>query len=360
MSLLSSLVVLLVNAPTLPAGECIPPASSMVFPETRVEILDVAGATLQTGLSEADLDKTLAKQGAAMGHGVLVVAVPGQKGRFEAIELQPSTPVHLVSYAGDKNPDKAAPKGEHKLTGEIVPDGQGFTVNITEQVVADGKVVAHETRSHWIERRDGRLQVMAALRCGLGERSEIPAPRWKVGERVDVVGCGGDIWFPRTMLEGCAVGVGGGPKRASEYVDLSNELEFGDLPMHRARILRLGLGTSGATIPSKAASYPSLWSHYGMALMDALKKGEAVSTWEIINAYENAMAADLTDFAKGYAGRLLGDAYVAMAERAQSPSDKKATLEKAITAFGRSLKLQKDRGTAERLAAAKKMLESVR
>jgi len=232
MSLLSSLVVLLVNSPGLPAGECVPQSSTMVFPETRVEVLDTNGAATLTGMSEAEFERALAKNGAVFGAGPkLIFAVTGQKGRFEAVELQGDDPVHLLSYAGEANPaDAAGPKGERqgerKVSYEVIAAGDGMTVNVSEQVVAGQAVVAHETRSHWVERRDGKLRVMAALRCGLGERGEVPAPRWSVGERVDIKGCGGDIWFPRAQLDGCAVGEGDGPRRASEYVDLANHVDF--------------------------------------------------------------------------------------------------------------------------------------
>ncbi len=364
MSLLSSLVVMLVNSPGLPVGECVPPSSTMVFPETRVEVLDTNGAATLTGMSEAELERALAKNGAVFGAGPkLIFAMSGQKGRFEAVELQADDPVHLLSYAGAANPaDASAPKGERKTSYEVIAAGDGFTVNVSEQVVAGQTVVAHETRSHWVERRDGKLRLMAALRCGLGERGEIPAPRWSVGERVDIKGCGGDIWFPRAQLEGCAVGEGGGARRASEYVDLANHVDFYDNPMHQARILRLALGTAGARTADEAKKHTGMWWHYGKALLGALKKGEPIDTWEVTNAFENAIASEILGIGRGYAAQLLGDTYVVMADKAgaDAKAQKKGALELAVKSYERSQKLHKDKGTQEKLAEAKKQLKALR
>lgn len=366
MSLLSSLVALLVGTPGLPVGECVP-ASPLVFPETRAEGIDLAVAMQLARMSRVELEGLLAKQGAVLVAGPrLIVAASGQAvpagkpdgNRFEVIELEGEVPIHLISYAGARNPADAA-TGERKSSHEIIASGDGLTVNLSEQVVIGEKVVAHETRSHWVSRREGKALLVAAVRCTLGRDGQVPAPRWTVGAtRVEVTGCGGEVAVRRDQLDGCAVAPGS--RRAMAYLDLAVDVAFYDDPMQQARILRLALAASGARTAESARRLPSVWSLYGKALLRALRAGGTGSQWEITNAFENAIASEVTDLGKGYAARLLGDAYAVFAGEADGLADKRRNLEAAVAAYERSQGLDAREATVAALQEAKTKLAALR
>lgn len=359
------LFALLLSAPGLPAKDCVPDSRRVSFPESRAEVVDGAAAARLAGLPKAELDKVLAARGVFVAKGdKAILAAPRETDRYEVLTLAPELAIsELVFGNRSSDADSLLPPSERKEGHEVIEVPQGHIVNLYVRHLDGAELVAGEARSHWIARRGSRARVMAVARCEVsGPEAGVLEPRWAFGPTVEISGCDGVERVLADQLEGCALESGDGARRAQAYVDVANEPENYDKLGRQIQIMDLALAATGARTTDEARPHRGVWTRYGKALLDALRKDLPISQTSVLRALENATLVEDTDFARGYAFALLGDAFVVVADQSdpQMTEPLITTLESAAKAYERSLKLHDDKSVKERLAATKKRLKALR
>ncbi|HRE87824.1 MAG TPA: hypothetical protein PK095_01680 [Myxococcota bacterium] len=358
---LAALLHLTFGAPDLPPRDCVPKAPELSFPEDRTETVDAAVAARLSGLSPEAFAARLAKDGAVVGAGPRVFLKTATEGRYDAVELEGEHPIAVLRYGGRVD-HELAPSGERRESHDVTEVPQGYIVNLHVQVVDGTEVVEARTRSHWVARRDGRGRLMATARCAMGFEEGPPAPRWTFGPTVQIAGCGEPVTIPASQLERCALAQGEGAKRASAYLDLANDVSLYKDVMQQKRILELALAATRAGTASEAQRHRGLWTRYGQALLSALSKDLPVSSGAVLAALENATLSEDTEMARSYAHRLLGDAYVVIADQTEpgAVEGRRGALESAIAAYERAQALYPQKATVARITKAKQQLASQR
>lgn len=363
--LVTSLFALFLAAPDLPARDCVPESRRVSFPESRSQVVDGAAAARLAGLSKSELDQALASRGVVVGTGgKAILAAAREADLYEILTLEAEDAVSELAF-GTRSPDAESllPPSERKESHEVVEVAQGHIVNLYVRHMDGTELVAGEARSHWIARRGGKARLMAVARCEVGgAEAGVLEPRWTFGPTVEISGCGGIERVSATQLDGCALVSGDGARRAQDYVDLANETANYDKLERQIQIMRRALDATGQRTADEARKHRGLWTRYGKALLDAMRKDIPVDQTSVLRALENATHVEDTDFARGYAFALLGDAFVAVADQSdpQMTEPLIRTLESAVKAYEQSLKLHDDKSVKERLAATKKRLKALR
>lgn len=359
------LFALLLSAPGLPAKDCVPDSRRVSFPEPRAEVVDGAAAARLAGLPKAELDKVLAARGVFVAKGdKAILAASRETDRYEVLTLEAELAISELTFGTlSSDAESLLPPSERKESHEVLEVAQGHIVNLYVRHMDGNELVAGEARSHWIARRGGKARLMAVVRCEVdGAEDGVLEPRWTFGPTVEISGCGGIERVSATQLDGCALVSGDGARRAQDYVDLANETANYDKLERQIQIMRLALDATGQRTADEARKHRGLWIRYGRALLDAMRKDIPVDQTSVLRALENATLVEDTDFARGYAFALLGDAFVAVADQSdpQMTEPLIRTLESAVKAYEQSLKLHDDKSVKERLAATKKRLKALR
>lgn len=363
--IVTPLFAMLFAAPDLPARDCVPDSPRVLFPESRSELVDGTAAARLAGLSKAELDQALVSRGVVIGKGnVAILAAARETDRYEVLTLEAELANSELAFGTlSSDAESLLPPSERKENHEVIEVAQGHIVNLYARRMDGAELVAGHARSHWIARRGGKARLMAVARCEVGgAEAGVLEPRWTFGPTVEISGCNGVERVSATQLDGCALTAGDGARRAQDYVDLANEADNYAKLGRQLQIMRLALAATGQRTADEARKHRGLWTRYGKALLDAMRKDIPVDQTSALRALENATLVEDTDFARGYAFALLGDAFVAIADQSDPEMTEPliTTLESAVKAYEQSLKLHGDTGTKERLAVTKKRLKALR